>query len=92
LWANFAGTLHLCLDWLRGRYRLAAALGAIGGPIAYYGGQYLGAIQLGENAAVSLAVIAVEWALAVPGLVYLSARPGLDGLRPSTAGTQESKP
>ena len=72
LWANFAGTLHLCLDWLRGRYWLASALGACGGPLAYYGGQRLGAIQLGSNTAISLLVIAVEWALVTPALVYLS--------------------
>jgi len=80
LWANFAGTLHLCLDWLRGRYWLASVLGACGGPLAYYGGQRLGAMQLGSNAAISLVVIAVEWALVTPALVYLSEVRGLDGL------------
>lgn len=80
LWANFAGTLHLCLDWLRGRYWLASVLGACGGPLAYYGGQRLGAMQLGSNAAISLLVIAVEWALVTPALVYLSEVRGLDGL------------
>ena len=29
LWANFAGTLHLSLDWLRGRYWLASAPGRL---------------------------------------------------------------
>lgn len=81
LWANFAGTLHFCLDWLRGRYALASVLGAVGGPLAYYGGHRLGAMQLGGSLAVSLAVIAIEWAIATPALVYLSERPGLDGLR-----------
>jgi hypothetical protein len=80
LWANFAGTLHLCLDWLRGRYWLASVLGACGGPLAYYGGQRLGAMQLGSNASISLLVIAVEWALVTPALVYLSEVRGLDGL------------
>lgn len=80
LWANFAGTFHFCLDWLRGRYWLASALGAIGGPVAYYGGQRLGAIQLSGSVSFSLAVIAIEWCLATPILVYLSERPCLDGL------------
>jgi hypothetical protein len=80
LWANFAGTLHLSLDWLRGRYWLASGLGACGGPLAYYGGQRLGAMQLGSNAAISLLVIAVEWALVTPALVYLSEVRSLDGL------------
>ena len=81
LWANFAGTLHLCLDWLRGRYWLASVLGACGGPLAYYGGQRLGAMQLGSNAALSLLVIAVEWALVTPALVGLSEVGSLDGLK-----------
>ncbi len=79
LWANFAGTLHLSLDWLRGRYWLASALGACGGPVAYYGGQRLGALQLSNNASLSLLVIALEWALVTPTLVYLSGVASLDG-------------
>ena len=81
LCANFAGTFHLCLDWLRGRYWLASVLGAFGGAIAYYGGQRLGALQLGGDAALSLLVIAVEWALVTPALVGLSEVGSLDGLK-----------
>ncbi len=81
LWANFAGTFHLCLDWLRGRYWLAATLGAFGGPLAYYGGQRLGAMHLGGDVAMSLLVIAAEWALATPALVRLSEVGPFDGLR-----------
>ena len=88
LWANFAGTLHLCLGWLRGRYWLASALGACGGPLAYYGGQRLGAIQFGGNTVLSLALITVEWAIVTPGLVYLSRTRGLDGLQAVTADAQ----
>jgi hypothetical protein len=81
LWANFAGTLHLCPDRVRGRYWLASILGTCGGPLPYYGGQCLGAMQLGSNAAMSLLVIAVEWALVKPALVYLPEVRGLDGLK-----------
>ena len=80
LWANFAGTLHLTLDWLRGatgwRQRWAC-----GGSLAYYGGQHFGALLLGNNASLSLLVIAVEWALVTPTLVYLSEVGSLDGLK-----------
>jgi hypothetical protein len=92
LWANFAGTLHFCLDWLRGRYWLASVLGAVGGPLAYYGGHRLGAMQLGGSLAVSLAVIAIEWAIATPALVYLSERPGLDGLRTRSTEDPPAEP
>ena len=92
LWANFAGTLHFCLDWLRGRYLLASTLGAVGGPLAYYGGYRLDAMKFGGNTTFSLAVIAIEWALAAPGLVYLSERHSLDGLRTTTRKTQPAGP
>jgi len=84
LWANFAGTLHLCLSWLRGRYGLACALGLGGGPLAYYAGQRLGAMRLGDNLTMSLAVIAIEWCLVTPALVHLSAIGPLDGLTDAT--------
>ena len=84
LWANFAGTLHLCLSWLRGRYGLACALGLCGGPLTYYAGQRLGAIWLGDSLAFSLVVIAIEWALVTPALVYLSEIGPLDGLAGAT--------
>jgi hypothetical protein len=86
LWANFAGTLHLCLGWLRGRYWLACSLGFCGGPLAYYAGQRLGAMRLGDNLAFSLVVIAIEWGFVTPALVRLSEVGPLDGLR-SAAGT-----
>ena len=88
LWANFASTLHLCLGWMRGRYWLTSALGACGGPLAYYGGQRLGAMQFGGNTALSLTLITVEWAIVTPGLVYLSRTRGLDGLQTVTADAQ----
>ena len=51
------------------------------GQLAYYGGQRLGAMQLGGNTAMSLLVIAVEWALVTPALVCLSEVGSLDGLK-----------
>ncbi|UCG33710.1 MAG: DUF2878 domain-containing protein [Phycisphaerales bacterium] len=92
LWANFAGTLHFCLDWLRGHYWLASVLGAIGGPLAYYGGHRLGALQLGGSIPITLAIIAIEYAVVTPSFVFLSERPGLDGLRPATAESQVLAP
>ena len=38
MWANFALTLNMACRWLHGRYILAAAVGAIGGPVAYLAG------------------------------------------------------
>ena len=47
LWALFATTLNRSLAWLHGRYALAAVLGAIAGPLSYWAGARLGALELG---------------------------------------------
>ena len=81
LWVGFAATLSHSLGWLGGRYALAALLGAVGGPLAYYSGQHLGAITLASGAE-SLASIGIAWAIAVPMLVaindLLAGRPEVD--------------
>jgi hypothetical protein len=67
LWAAFASTLRHSLGWLRGRWSLGVALGAIGGPLAYLGGEALGAITVTGTAGV--AAVAVQYALATPLLL-----------------------
>lgn len=73
LWAAFAATLRHCLDWARRRYALGAVAGAVFGPLAYAAGEALGAITLGAPPLGWLAV-AVEWALAMPLLLWLRER------------------
>ncbi len=67
LWVVFASTLRHSLGWLRGRWLLGAALGAVGGPLAYLGGEALGAIAVAGTAGV--AAVAVQYALATPLLL-----------------------
>lgn len=71
LWTMFAATLGHSLVWLRGRLALAAAFGAVGGPLAYWAGQRLDALILGDGV-FSLLIIGVEWALATPLLLALA--------------------
>lgn len=73
LWINFAMTLNVSLGRLRGKYLLAAILGAFGGPMAYYGGAELGAMTVIPNAN-QLVVLGIAWACAVPLLYRLSAQ------------------
>lgn len=80
MWANFAPLLTVSLRWLRGRWALAAGLGAIGGPSAYYSGQQLGALTIGRPTWLAVGILAVGWALVVPALTGLSA--ALDRARP----------
>jgi hypothetical protein len=78
LWANFAATLNVSLRALRARPWLAALLGGLGGPLAYWGGARLGAMSLVEPPPALLA-LAAAWAVITPLLfrlaVWLEARP-----------------
>jgi hypothetical protein len=77
MWGLFATTLNVSMKWLRNRKVLAAALGAVFGPLAYLAGQDLGAITFNQPlfAIVALAII---WAVAMPLLMALAIR--LDGV------------
>ena len=71
LWMLFATTLNGSTEWLAGRYRLAAVLGALFGPLSYLAGERLGAITLSSNALVSLGGIAIVWGLVMPALLRI---------------------
>ena len=81
LWLQFATLLHFGLRWLAGRYRLAAVLGFVGGPLSFWGGERLGAIQF--SSPLAYLVLACVWALAMPALVWLADRfePRIGGYR-----------
>jgi hypothetical protein len=71
LWMIFATTLNASMAWLAGRYRLAAALGALCGPVSYVAGARFGAIELPTHASASLVGIAIVWACVMPSLLWL---------------------
>lgn len=73
LWANFATTLNVSLRLLRGSPWLAAALGGLGGPLAYWGGAQLGAMSF-LDLGTGLTALALTWALVTPLLVALADR------------------
>lgn len=70
LWLMFAMTLRHSLGWLRGRYVLAAALGAVFGPLAYWAGSRIGAIHLSGGGA-AVAAVAVAWTASMIVLLRL---------------------
>lgn len=76
LWLLIAATLRGALSWLSGRYVLAAALGAVAGPLAYVAGERLGAATVGDPRWLSLVSLAMEWGLATPLIVLLAHRIG----------------
>ena len=86
LWINLAAILRTALDWLSGRFVMAALLGGIIGPPSYLAGEHLGALHLGESLYLTIACVAVEWALAMPLLVWISDR--LSQPTPSSTGEE----
>ncbi len=80
MWALFATTLNVSMAWMKNRYLLAALFGAAGGPLAYYAGHRLGAVEFSDTLTALLAVGA-GWTVIMPLLVLLSAR--YDGYRES---------
>jgi len=73
LWAMFATTLNVSLRTLRDHVALAALLGLVGGPLAYYGGVRLGAIAFPDVAA-ALVAIGIGWAILAPAVLCLARR------------------
>jgi hypothetical protein len=71
LWPCFASLFDGLLAWVPTRPLLAVALGALGGPLAYAGGQALGALAFPGGTATALIAIALAWALATALLVLV---------------------
>lgn len=74
MWLLFATLPNISLRWLAGRPALAALLGALGGPLAYYGGVALGAARFSEPIWQPLALLAINWAIAMPLIMALATR------------------
>lgn len=85
MWMLFATTLNVSLRWLKSRLGLAALLGAIAGPLAYYGGAKLGGVSFGQPLAGLIGVAGV-WTLAMPLLLVMASRwDGMTETDPATA-------
>jgi hypothetical protein len=73
LWALFATGLNVSLAWLKGRWWLAAAIGAVASPLSYWAGVRLGAATFVEPVPM-LAALALGWAVILPGILRLAQR------------------
>jgi hypothetical protein len=83
LWPQFATTLRYCLRWLVRRPLVAAAAGAVGGPLAFAAGARLGAVEMGRPLGWSVAVLSLSWALVLPFVGWIARRvaPAAGGYR-----------
>ena len=73
LWLAFATTFNVSLRWLQPRPLLAAVLGLVGGPLAWYAGARLGALEL-PDPSLALSVLGAGWAALMPLLLWLASR------------------
>lgn len=89
LWIGFATMPRLSLSWLGRRpWWLAVLLGAIGGPMSFYGGTKFGAIAASETVPwATYLALSVEYAVLTPLMLHFApARPG----RSARGNTSES--
>jgi len=69
--ALFATTLNFSLNWLKTRSLIAIILGAISGPLAYWGGSKLGALKIIEPSG-AMIYLSLGWAIVVPALLKIA--------------------
>jgi hypothetical protein len=75
LWIGFALTLNHSMAFLHGRVALAAALGALAGPFAYWvAAKAWNAVTLFDPAWQALAALGVAWGVLMPVLAELAVR------------------
>lgn len=72
LWALQGSGLRFSSAWLIGRPRLGAFFGLVGGPLAYWGGGRLGAIDWPGGLAAGLLAVGLAWAVAIAVLLLLA--------------------
>ena len=71
MWVLFATTINYGLRWVKRSWIIAMAAGAIGGPLAFYSGAAVGAVEL-SNTPLALAVIGAGWAVILPLLALIA--------------------
>lgn len=71
MWALFATTINLSMGWLKGRWVLAVLMGAIFGPLAFIGGEKLGAVVFLDST-LSIITLSVGWGLLMPLMLWLA--------------------
>ena len=72
LWALFASTMNISLSWLKHKKLLAMLIGAVAGPLSYWSGARLGALQL-SNVSAAIIYLTIGWGIIVPVLLKIAA-------------------
>ena len=89
LWGLLAIALNVTLRWLKRKPLLAAALGAVLGPLSFVSGVRLGGARF-VDLVPALVLLCASWAVAMPVLMALSCR--FDGVAVARRKDPEEKP
>jgi hypothetical protein len=73
MWALFATTINLTMGWLKGRWILSVFMGAVFGPLAFIGGERLGAVVFLDST-ISIITLSAGWGLLMPLLLWIAER------------------
>ena len=73
MWALFATTINLSMGWLKGRWVLSVFMGAVFGPLAFIGGERLGAVVFLDST-LSMITLSIGWGLLMPLLLWIAER------------------
>jgi hypothetical protein len=71
MWVLFATTINHGLRWVKRDWGVAALAGLVGGPLAFFGGAKLGAVEF-SHTLTALAVIGAGWAVLLPVLAWIA--------------------
>ncbi len=74
LWPLFASLFNESMSWMRGRYALGVAFGAVGAPLSYWAGESTGALQLGTRPLEWIPLVVVTWSIALIAMLRGQAR------------------
>jgi len=66
LWVNFSLALNESLQWFQENLLVAAVLGSLFGPLAYFSASRLGAIEIMNPIYMGLVPICMAWSVAMP--------------------------
>lgn len=71
MWALFATTLNYSMSWMKQKLLLSAVFGAVAGPLAYFAGMKLGAVEF-VNEVNALVALSIGWAIFTPLLLKIA--------------------
>lgn len=74
IWLLFASTLAYSLKWTRRPWWMSSLLGAVAGPLSYWGGAKLAGVGMPPGLWPSLLVLALIWAIVMPAAHWLAAQ------------------